>query len=282
MQIKTALQHAALSLASVGIEEAHLESEILVRHLLDITPVELQLQIDESLSPSQAQKLDELMQRRREHEPIAYITGHKEFFGIDFYVNRNTLIPRPETEVLVETVLDLASRTPIETIADVGTGCGAIAIALARHLPRPTIFATDISAAALKVAAVNISEQNVADCIHLVRADLLGPIRGPLDLIVANLPYISDIEFGYLSTQIRCFEPIQALLGGCNGLDHIARLLGQATERLKPSGMILLEIGQHQGTLARDVIDQHFPQATVTPIRDLSGCNRAILIKPAF
>ncbi len=282
MQIKTALQHAAQSLASVGIEEAHLESQILVRHLLDLDPVQLHLQLEASLSPTQWQNLEGLIQRRREHEPIAYITGHKEFSGIDFYVNHDTLIPRPETEVVVETVLNLAKRTPFATIADVGTGCGAIAVSLARNLTQTTILATDVSAAALKVAAMNIARQKLADRVHLIQADLLDPITGPLDLVVANLPYVSDIEFGSLSTQIRRFEPIQALLGGRNGLDIISRLLDQATERLRPNGMILLEVGQHQTALARDVTGQYFPQATVTPIRDLSGGNRAILIKPAF
>jgi len=282
MQIKTALQHAAQSLASVGIEEAYLESQILVRHLLDLDPVQLHLQFDASLSPTQMRKLEDLIQRRHNHEPIAYITGHKEFFGIDFYVNYDTLIPRPETEVVVETVLNLAKPTPFATIADVGTGCGAIAVSLARNLTQTTILATDVSAAALKVAAMNVAQQKLADRVHLIQADLLDPITGPLDLVVANLPYVSDIEFGSLSTQIRCFEPIQALLGGRNGLDIISRLLDQATERLRSNGMILLEVGQHQTALARDVTGQYFPKATVTPIRDLSGGNRAILIKPAF
>jgi len=282
MQIKTALQHAAQSLASVGIEEAYLESQILMRHLLDLDPVQLHLQFDASLSPTQLQNLKDLIQRRCNHEPIAYITGHKEFFGIDFYVNYDTLIPRPETEVVVETVLNLAKPTPFATIADVGTGCGAIAVSLARNLTQTTILATDVSAAALKVAAMNVAQQKLADRVHLIQADLLDPITGPLDLVVANLPYVSDIEFGSLSTQIRCFEPIQALLGGRNGLDIISRLLDQATERLRPNGMILLEVGQHQTALARDVTGQYFPKATVTPIRDLSGGNRAILIKPAF
>ncbi len=282
MQIKTALQHAAQSLASVGIEEAYLESQILVRHLLDLDPVQLHLQFDASLSPTQMRKLEDLIQRRHNHEPIAYITGHKEFFGIDFYVNYDTLIPRPETEVVVETVLNLAKPTPFATIADVGTGCGAIAVSLARNLTQTTILATDVSAAALKVAAMNVAQQKLADRVHLIQADLLDPITGPLDLVVANLPYVSDIEFGSISTQIRCFEPIQALLGGRNGLDIISRLLDQATERLRSNGMILLEVGQHQTALARDVTGQYFPKATVTPIRDLSGGNRAILIKPAF
>ncbi|MDD5094481.1 MAG: peptide chain release factor N(5)-glutamine methyltransferase [Dehalococcoidia bacterium] len=277
--IRQALEESMKALESAGIEEACLESEILLRHVLGLSKAELHARIDDPLSADQSQALNHLLQRRLTHEPSAYITGHKEFYGIDFYVNRATLIPRPETEILVEQALELLRYNPTARIIDVGTGCGAIAIALAIHLPQAMVCATDISASALRVAASNCFRNDVPNRVHLIQADLLGSILGPFDLIVANLPYVSDMEMRDLSKEIRLFEPNHALAGGPDGLGLISRLLPQAKDRVRSGGAILLEIGQTQRRAAIHQVRQYFPGAPIKAIPDLSQKDRGILVK---
>ncbi|PIU55255.1 MAG: peptide chain release factor N(5)-glutamine methyltransferase, partial [Chloroflexi bacterium CG07_land_8_20_14_0_80_51_10] len=197
-----------------GIEEAHLEAELLLRYVLGIGRAELHIRLEDTLSSKQAQELNQLIQRRLSHEPTAYITGHKEFFGLNFYVSYSTLIPRPETEMLVEKALELASNCSSMTIADVGTGCGAIAIALAVHLAQAEVYAIDISAPALEVAALNSERHDVASRVHLLQGNLLQSLTDSVDLILANLPYVSDQGMRRLSDEIRLFEPKLALSGG--------------------------------------------------------------------
>ena len=210
------IQQAIKTLSLNDIEEAHLEAELLTSHVLGFSRTELFIHLENTLSPKQTEEIDQLIQRRLNHEPIAYILGHREFFGLEFYVNSDTLIPRPETELLVEKALDLTSNyhPPIHSIADIGTGCGAIAIALAVHLPQVEVYAIDISAPALEVAVVNCQRHKVADHIHLLQGDLLEPLTESVDLIVANLPYVSDHALVALSDEIRLFEPARALAGG--------------------------------------------------------------------
>jgi release factor glutamine methyltransferase len=278
MIVREALREAIGALTSGGIEEARLESELLLRHVLGCSKAELYIRLEDTLPSAQSERLNQLIQRRLNHEPTAYITGHKEFFGMDFCVNYSTLIPRPETEILVEKALELASNIPFETIADVGTGCGAIAIALAVHLPQAEVYATDISAPALEIAALNCQRHSVANRVHLVQADLLGQVTKPIDLIVANLPYVSDPEIIHLSAEVRLFEPPLALAGGPDGLRQITRLLAQARDKLRRGGAILLEIGQSQNKAVVNLINRYFPGAAVKITPDLSGQDRVIFI----
>ena len=278
MTIRQALKESIETLESGVIEEARLESELLLRHVLGWSKAELCIRLEDTLSPEQSQRLNQLIQRRLNHEPTAYITGHKEFFGIDFYVNQSTLIPRPETEIMVEKSLELALDNPSLTIIDVGTGCGAIAIALATHLPQAKVYAIDISASALKVAALNSKFHGVASRVHLMQSDLLQSITEPADLIVANLPYISDPEMTILSDEILLYEPSLALAGGPDGLGQIKRLLAQTKGKLRSGGAILLEIGQNQRTSVVSLINKNFPGSTARVIQDLSGYDRIIEI----
>jgi len=286
MTVREALRKAIETLTLRGFQEAPLEAELLLRHLLGFTRVELHLRLEDSLSAEQTQELDHLIQRRLGHEPIAYITGHKEFFGLDFRVGCDTLIPRPETELLVEKALEVAGNRTSLAIADVGTGCGAIAIALAVHLPQAEVYAVDISAAALEVAALNCERHQVASRVHLLQGDLLQPFAGlapepcpGLDLILANLPYVNDREMGELSDDVRLFEPALALSGGPDGLRQIDRLLAQAREKLRPWGAILLEISPGQRAAVVDFARSHLPGTMVKVLPDLGGDDRVVVIE---
>ena len=230
--------------------------------------------------PSQALTFSELIQRRINHEPTAYITGHKEFFGIDFKVSHDTLIPRPDTELLVEKAIELANNGFSKSclIADIGTGCGAIAIALALHLPQAKIYATDISPAALEVAESNCQKYKVSNRVRLLQGDLLEPLPEPVQLIVANLPYIGEPELLKLPLEISMFEPPLALAGGTDGLRQIERLLFQASSKLLNGGAVLLEVGYDQGQAVKDLARKCFPPSEITVVTDLSGLDRVVTI----
>ncbi|MCL0036011.1 peptide chain release factor N(5)-glutamine methyltransferase [Dehalococcoidia bacterium] len=280
MTVKEALGKAIETLTLKRFEEAALEAELLLRHLLGFSRVELHLRLEDSLSAEQTQELDQLIQRRLGHEPIAYITGHREFFGLDFHVSCDTLVPRPETELLVEKALELAGNRTLLAIADVGTGCGALAVALAVHLPQAEVYAVDISAAALEVAAFNCERHRVTSRVHLLRGDLLQPFACQgFDLVVANLPYVNDREMGELSDEVRLFEPAPALSGGPDGLRQIGRLLAQVEDKLRPGGAVLLEISPGQRAAVVDLAGRYFPGATVKVLPDLSGDDRVVVIE---
>ena len=279
--IKQALHKATEALKSQGIEEASLEAEILLRHILGLSRTELYIRLEEGLSLKQVQELNRLVRRRLNHEPIAYITETKEFYGLDFYVNPRVFIPRPETELLVEQVLKMIQKRPRASclIADVGTGSGAIAISLAVNLPQAKIYAVDLSPLALEVAAMNCRKHEVTAQVHLLQGNLLEPLPEPVDFIVANLPYVSDLEMNKLSDEIRRFEPLLALSGGRDGLKVIRPFLAQAKAKLRGKGTILLEIAPEKREAVIQIAAEQFPEATVEVIPDLSGHERVIAIQ---
>ncbi len=278
MSVRQALQDATESLLQ-GFEEGRLEAGILLSRVLGINRSELISHLEDTLSSDQTKELDQLIRRRLNHEPVAYITGNREFFGLDFHVTPATLIPRPETEFLVEKTLDLA-RSRAVSIADIGTGCGAIAIALAVNLPEALIYAVDISITALEIARGNSQRHGVADRIQLLHGNLLQPLddRG-MDIIVANLPYVSNQEMAELSEDIRRHEPELALAGGPEGLDYIDRLLAQAGEKLHSGGAVLLEIGCGQGDAVVELVGKYFAGAGVNVLSDLGGNDRVVVVE---
>ena len=241
------------------------------------------------VSPQQEQELAEIIERRRKREPLAYILGYKEFYGIHLLVNSDVLIPRPETESMVEHALFMAlmgMETAELVIADVGTGTGAIAINLAIHLPAAQIYAMDLTDEVLDVASYNIHAHNVADRISLLKGDLLEPLPQPVDLIVANLPYVPSQRIPTLEPEIQ-WEPRQALDGGEEGLDQIRRLLEQAASsplegvnaaRLKDTGIILLELDPEQVPAVKEMTDWLFPGAETSVEPDLSQRDRIFVI----
>ncbi len=277
MNLRQGLAHARRTLAEIHIEDASLEGEILLRHVLGMDRTQLYAGLDLQLSHGQEETLDKLLERRCRGEPSAYITGHREFFGLDFRVDHNVLIPRPETELLVEIAIKLAQKQPILKIADIGTGCGAIAISLAVNLPQSTVYAIDISAAALEVACNNCRRHSVGKRVTLRRGDLLGPLDEPVDVIVANLPYVRETDIsqsGPLS-----YEPALALNGGKDGLAITKLLCRQATKKLNRGGCLLLETGEGQTKKVVDILCKAFPAASIEVHKDLAGIERAVSLR---
>lgn len=277
MKRRQALAQARRTLADGNIDGASLEGEILLRHVLRIDRARLFSELDGELNPAQIEAFKQVLTRRLGGEPTAYITGHREFFGIDFRVNRHVLIPRPESELLVEKAISICRSRAVSRIADIGTGCGAIAISLALNLPAVTVYATDISPQALEVAGENCRRHGVTDRVILLQGDMLEPLPEPIDMIIANLPYVrvSDIP----ATGPLSFEPGLALNGGADGLDRIKLLCRQAGEKLHKNGSMLLEIGQGQVDAVKDILDKLFPSALIECDCDLAGIERVISLR---
>ena len=271
MTLKQALSHAREILTANNIEDAPLECDLLLRHTLKLSRVELYLDLNNELNPEQEETFWHLIRHRLNGEPTAYITGHCEFYGIDFYVDSSVLIPRPESELLVEKALTLAQNHTIATIAEIGTGCGAIAISLALNLPKVKIYATDMSTPALKVALFNCQKHGLVNRICLLQGDMLDPLPKPVNLIVANLPYVKEAEIDTGN-----FEPLLALNGGSDGLDKIRQLCHQLSDKLYPEGYLLLEIGQGQGKAVTTFLRSLFPSAKIEVTPDLSGIDRVV------
>ncbi|WP_322490396.1 peptide chain release factor N(5)-glutamine methyltransferase [Chloroflexus sp.] len=274
--IQHALRLASEQLRAVSAT-ARLDAELLLGHTLGWSRAKVVAERDYLLTPEQQATFAALVARRVAREPVAYLIGHREFFGLDLLVDQRVLIPRPETEVLVELALVEARRygnAPI-TIADIGVGSGAIAIALAIHLPHAIIYGVDLSAGALEVAAANVARYRyrLHDRITLLEGDLLEPLPGPVDLIVSNPPYtiLNEIEEG-----VYRYEPHLALDGGADGLDCYRRLIAAAPAYLKSDGAILLEIGAWQATAVVHLLHQALPQADVGIQRDLAGRDRVV------
>jgi release factor glutamine methyltransferase len=262
-----------------------LDAELLLAHVLGWERARLLAEARVLLLEPQSAVFLSLVSRRAELEPIAYLVGHKEFYGLDFAVDRRVLVPRPETELLVELTFERSnpstgSGQAVRTferlnIVDVGTGSGAIAVALAIHLPMARIMATDISFDALELARRNVERHCVTERVRLLQGDLLDPLDKPVDLIVSNPPYtiLSEIDEG-----VRRYEPRLALDGGPDGLDVYRRLLAQAPAKLRPGGAILLEIGAIQATAVTELARRLFPDAEVGVHQDLAGLDRVIVI----
>jgi len=271
VSLKQALSRARGILAEKNNEDTPLECELLLRHVLGISRTQLYLDLDHELSPKQEEVFWQLLKRCLNGEPTAYITGHCEFYGLDFYVDPSVLIPRPESELLVEKAISLAQNHRLLTIAEIGTGSGAIAITLALELPGARIYATDISASALKVALINCQKHGVIDRVYLLHGNMLDPVPEPVDLIIANLPYVRESEL----TGMR-FEPLLALDGGRDGMKRIRQLCRQVGGKLQPGGFLLLEIGQGQRKVVTTLLNALFPSGKIKVMPDLSGIDRVI------
>jgi release factor glutamine methyltransferase len=244
LNLKQALVEGTTALLNF-VAEPRRDAELLLMRCLARDRAWLLTHSDELLTPAQATQYEQWLSRRARHEPIQYITGEQEFYGLTFHVTPAVLIPRPETEHLVEAAL---ARIPHDTpsrIADIGTGSGAIAIALANTLPQANVIALDLSPAALSIAQENAVKLGVADRIGFLVSDLLQAVSEEhFDIIVSNPPYVPESEM--LEPQVRDYEPATALYAGANGLDIYERLIPQAHAVLKPGGWLLMEIGHGQ------------------------------------
>ncbi|CAI8020029.1 Release factor glutamine methyltransferase [Geodia barretti] len=278
--LREALQQTHQILEASGIPDARLEAEVMVMNVMRMPRQDIFAQQELAVSSQQQETLSQVIDRRKQREPLAYILGYKEFYGVNLLVTPDVLIPRPETETLVEHALFMSlmgMEVAHLVIADVGTGTGAIALNLAIHLPAARIYATDSSEKALMVANYNIRRHNVADRVTLCHGDLMEPLPEPVDLIVANLPYIPTARIPTLQPEIQ-WEPAAALDGGEQGMDQITRLIAQASERLNPQGSILLEMDPEQVPLAEELARQYFPEAETGVERDLAGLDRVLTI----
>ena len=230
------------------------------------------------LNPAQVETLERQLQQLLTGEPLPYLLGNQAFYGLDFSVNRNVLIPRPETELLVETALHWLAKHPRTRLAaDVGTGSGCIALSIAYHSPQVKFVATDLSFSSLLVARTNRARHALEKQVDLVQCDLLASLCGPFDLVCANLPYIPSEIIETLD--VARHEPLSALDGGPDGLRLIERLLGQLKSRINSDGVILLEMEYSQSVPINILINRHFPQASVTIMPDLNQLPRLAIIE---
>lgn len=294
------LVHATDILAAAGCDTPRLDSELLLAHLLGQDRAWLYAHPEYALSPAQLAAYQDLLSRRARREPVAYLTGHKEFYGLDFVVSRHVLIPRPETELLVERAIQWATalsghardpklrRFGAEAraelpllIADAGTGSGAIAVTLALHLPQARLIATDTSPAALVIARHNAIRHGVDQRVHCLQAHLLSPLAAPLDLILANPPYLSHAQLAAAPPEVAAWEPRAALDGGPDGLAVIRQLLAMAPDRLRPGGALLVEMGAGQGTSVLKLARRCLPGATLEIARDYAGHDRLLIAQKA-
>ena len=237
---------------------------------------------ERTTTSEEVETLSRDLARRLAGEPLPYICGHREFYGIDISVNPGAFIPRPETELLVELALEAAGSFPSDhplCIADACTGSGAIAVALAANLPAATIYATDISDAALETAALNCRRHHLEIAVvSLMRGSLLEPVPAPLDIVVSNPPYVPRADIPHLAREVRS-EPREALDGGDDGLDVVRDLVPQARGRLRRSGVLILEVSPVNAVAAMELVRAVFPDGDCVVHKDLAGRDRALLAK---
>jgi release factor glutamine methyltransferase len=269
-----ALQAARVRLAASS-KNPRRDAELLLAHLLGCDQVALVSHPERLLSPAEADQFERLIERRLASEPMQYIAGVQEFFGLRFEVSPAVLIPRPETEHLVEAALARLDREADLRIVDVGVGSGAIAVALAHALPRSRVTAVDLSSAALEVARRNAQCHGVADRVTLLASDLLDAINGAdFDAVVSNPPYVAEGEL--LEPQVANYEPRSALYAGPTGLEIYQRLIPQAAKVLKSGGWLMLEIGYGQSSALQRLLGDW---TDVSFLNDLQGIPRVVVAK---
>ena len=255
-----------------------LETQVVLAYVLNTTREWLITHPDAELEGIQTEKADLLLSRLRDGEPLPYITGRQAFYGLDFFVNPDVLIPRPETELLVEECIQWLEAHPSRRkVADIGTGSGVIAVCLADHFQDINIYAVDISEKALQLAGQNANLFHVDKRIRFCQSNLLENCHEQFDLIAANLPYIPTSTLKELA--VARFEPLLALDGGENGLDFISKLLTQSPNRLRPGGMIILEIEANQSEDVQQLAKNSFPHAQITLLTDLANHPRILKIQ---
>lgn len=269
-------------LESRGVEEPRLSAEILLAHALGCRRIDLYARFEQAPTEPQRAAFRELVRKAAEHQPIAYLVGHKEFYSLDFLVTQDVLIPRPETELLVERSLAWCAANPRERsdLLDIGTGSGCIAVAICKRRAAMHAVATDLSEAALAVAAENVRRHELTERIRTFRADLfdLPPDAVPpdgFDLIVSNPPYVSEADRERLPENVRKYEPAAALFAGVDGLALFRRIAADVTKYLKPAGFLLLEVGMGQA----DAVEAIFTAAKLIPagrFKDGRGIERAL------
>jgi release factor glutamine methyltransferase len=278
------LRWSTNTLKEYQIENPRLNAELLLAQSLNVSREGLYVRLRQELQESEKGALEKLIQRRISGEPLQYILGHQEFWSINLKVDPRVLIPRPETELLVEQSLSILSEKMCEqnpSVLEIGTGSGAVAIALAKEVKQIFLVATDISRDALNLAKENAQSAGVQDRIEFVNGDLFGPFhcskeRRAFDLIVSNPPYIIRSGIGSLAKEVRDYEPIIALNGGEDGLEFCRRLIAQATSSLRDEGWLLLEVGQGQAERVAEQIQKSGTFLGPRILPDLAGIERVV------
>lgn len=272
------IREASSRIRAGGVDDARLTAEALLAHVLGISRSQLLARLERGLSEPDQARFIEMVERAAVGEPLAYLTGHREFLGLDFEVTADVLVPRPETELLVEQALRWLGDRPCHVI-DVGTGSGIIAVSIAVNHRQARVTAIDRSPAALRVARLNAERHGVTARIRFLEQDLLDPAGSldPADLICANLPYIPGDDLAALA--VSRHEPRLALDGGPDGLDLIRRLIVQSPAWLTPSGALLLEIEARQSPAVAALAASALPGAHVQVLRDLAGLDRVVVVE---
>lgn len=282
LSIRNVLSWGAQALRQAGIENGRLDAEVLLRHVLEMEKERLYANTEALMSAGQEAKFRELVLRRARRAPVAYITGHKEFWSLDFVVSPGVLIPRPETELVVEIALQyagkLAGRSSVKVL-DLGTGSGVISVCLAKEKPAAEIVAVDISPVALDVARANARRHGVAGRIRFLSGDLFAPVkplRETFNVIVSNPPYIRTGDLSALAPEIRQWEPMIALDGGADGIEAYRRIIGEGHEYLAPGGAIVLEIGSDLARAVAELFARSGCYGPASVYQDYAGKDRVI------
>jgi release factor glutamine methyltransferase len=261
-----------------GVEGPRLEAQILLAHALGCQKIELYVRHDEEPAEDKRTFFREMIRKRADGMPVAYLVGYREFYSLPFTISPAVLIPRPETETLVMQALGIMRSMESPQVLDLGTGSGCIAITLAKQHKSVRVTAVDVSAAALELASANAKRHGIADRVTFLEGDLLGPVNGhTYDMIVSNPPYIADAEFATLDRGVREFEPRSALAGGPDGLTFYRRIATEAAGHLSPGGTVMVEIGATQGPAVRELFETHIGPGKVLP--DSAGRPRVVTAK---
>lgn len=273
------LSEATEQLRVASVEDARIEAELLLAHAAGIDRAHLIARLKDPLGAATIAAFRRTLARRLAHEPLAYITGCREFYGVDILCGPAALIPRPESELLVDLALaEFRARGDALRIADVGTGSGGIACAVAVHAAAARVCAVDTSPAALALARRNVEALGIGRRVDLCRGDLLTGL-GVFDVVVANLPYVSEAEWPALQPEVRDFEPREALVAGPAGTEVNTRLLVQAPPHLAPGGLLALEMGDQHAAALSAVARAPFPASSVSVIKDLGGRDRVLVVR---
>ncbi len=289
MQLRAALQTGLKTLLQHQVPSAHLAAELLLMHALRCDRAHLYTCPERELDAETTGRYFRLIEERTTGKPTQYITGHQEFWGLDFEVTPDVLIPRPETEHLVERVLEIAAQQKLPKdarlrIADVGTGSGCIVLALASEFPRAVLFGVDISRTALVVASRNARRLNMPERVKFLESDLLARLldkdfAGTFDFVVANPPYVGETEVDMVQREVRAFEPRVAWGGVARGEEIYARLFPQALQVLKPGGSVVVEIGYNMRERVLPLLGADWKDIEVMP--DLAGIPRVVSARKA-
>ena len=282
--LEAMIVQARSRLAAAGIETAEREARWLIEHALGLTGSIQLVDRARTLTEDEMAKVDDSVRRRTAREPLQYILGSQEFCGLEFEVNPAVLIPRPETELLVQEVIRRLPRGIHSTIIDVGTGSGCLAVTLARALPNANIYATDISAEALETAKRNARRHGVETVIRWLEGDLMAPLAGvcserTVTAIVANPPYVRESEWSGLQPEVGGYEPRAALVAGATGTELHERLLDQAVVYLAPGGVLAMELGQGQSPIIRAKLEGMSAYAGAQILPDEAGIDRIVIVE---